>query len=237
MSGGWTITDVARIAARLEAHDWSFSHQRRADIDAHWARTKAGKPRIFNGKVLLQHACEFSGEVFHARYFETDYADFIAWIHFGYPPPPMRNGFAMAALRANDGAYLLGVMSEHTVNAGRIYFAAGTPDREDVRPDGSIDLEGSAERELIEETGLKADEIAMGEGWTVVLDKVSAACIRPARIDLPGEEARRLILSRIAGEPHPELSDIHLVRSPADLLPDRIPRYVLRYLERALAAG
>ena len=61
-------------------------------------------------------------------YFETDYADFVAWRDFGHPGEPVENCFSMAALRSADGAFLLGEMAAHTVNAGRIYFPAGTPD-------------------------------------------------------------------------------------------------------------
>lgn len=224
------IIAIDAIDARLTPYDWSFSRERRADIDAHWSKLLAEKPKMFNGRVLLQHHGEVVAGKFVARYFETDYADFIAWHRFGYPPPAMRNGFAMAALRARDGAWLLGVMGDHTVNAGRIYFAAGTPDRHDVRPDGAIDLAGSAERELFEETGLKRDEVEVGEGWNVALDSVRAAFMRPFRIDLPAEEARRLILSRIRAEAEPELQDIYIARSADDLIPDRMPRFMINYL-------
>lgn len=232
-----TISRVERIDARISDYDWSFPRERRAEIDAHWTKLTVEKPRMFNGRVLLQHDCRFEGDAFVARYFETDYADFIAWHQFRYPPPALRNGFAMAALRARDGAFLLGVMSDHTVNAGRIYFAAGTPDRQDVRPDGSIDLAGSAVRELFEETGLRADEITAGEGWTIALDRVSAACMRPVRIDLPADDARSLILSRLRQQSYPELSDIHIVRTGDDLVAGRMPAFTLRYLERELARG
>lgn len=225
-----SIISIDAIDARLTPYDWSFSRERRAEINDHWATLLLEKPKMFNGRVLLQHQGDVQGGVFIARYFETDYSDFIAWHRFGYPPPAMRNGFAMAALRARDGAWLLGVMGDHTVNAGKIYFAAGTPDRNDVLPDGTIDLAGSAARELFEETGLKPDEVEVGDGWNVALDSVRAAFMRPFRIDLPAQEARRLILSRIKSEAEPELSDIYIVRSLGDLAPERMPRFIVNYL-------
>jgi 8-oxo-dGTP pyrophosphatase MutT (NUDIX family) len=231
------IIAIRRIDARLASYDWSFSRERRAEIEACWAAASAEKPAMFNGRILLQHHGETQGDVFVARYFETDYADFLAWLRLGYPPPSMRNGFAMAALQARDGAFLLGVMGDHTANAGRIYFPSGTPDRDDLLPDGTVDLAGSAERELYEETGLRRDEATAGEGWLLAIDKVRAAFMRPFYIDLPAEEARRLILSRIAAQAEPELADVHIVRAKADILRDRMPGFMQEYLDWALARG
>ncbi len=42
------------------------------------------------------------------------------------------NVFAAAALRAADGAYLLGEMAPSTAAAGQLYFPCGTPDPEDI---------------------------------------------------------------------------------------------------------
>ncbi|MET0605816.1 MAG: NUDIX hydrolase [Beijerinckiaceae bacterium] len=229
MSSGDEVVRIKRIDARLSPFDWNFSGERREDIDQHWAEISADKPAMFNGRVLLQHRGEIVGDAFVGRYFETNYADFIAWQRFGYPPPAVRNGFALAALRTRDGAFLLGEMASHTFNAGKIYFAGGTPDRDDLLADGTVDLPGSAARELFEETGLTAEEAIAEDDWVVALDPVRAAFMRAFRIDLDAEEARRLVLSRLAAQAEPELADIHIVRTRADLMPDRMPRFMLSY--------
>ena len=71
----------------------------------------------------------------------------------------------MAALRSSDGAFLLGVMGGHTATAGQIYFAAGTPDPNDIVGD-TVDLDGGVMRELTEETGLGLADVERQDGWT-----------------------------------------------------------------------
>jgi 8-oxo-dGTP pyrophosphatase MutT (NUDIX family) len=225
-----SIVALERIEARVEPFDWPFAKERAAEIAAHWARISAGKPAMFNGRVLLQHRAAITGGVFHAGYFEVDYAAFMAWRDFGHPGAMLRNGFAMAALRAADGAFLLGRMGEHTANPGKVYFAAGTPDPEDVRPDGSLDLAGSVTRELVEETGLSLDEVSVGEGWTAVILPGRVAFMRPVRIALDAEVARAVIMDRIARQQEPELSDIVIIREPADCAGHDMPPFMKDYL-------
>ena len=117
---------------------------------------------LFNGRVLLlgRRAIETGPNgvlKLSGAFFETDYADFLAWEEFGDVEEPVSNCFSMAAIRGDDGAFLLGEMAQHTVNAGQIYFPAGTPDPSDVFDD-KVDLEASARRELLEETGVDAAE-------------------------------------------------------------------------------
>ncbi len=87
----------------------------------------------------------------------------------------------MAALRGSDGAFLLGEMAAHTASAGAIYFPAGTPDRQDVFGD-VVDLEASVRRELLEETGLDAEEAEIAPGWIVVRARGRVACMKPMRL-------------------------------------------------------
>jgi 8-oxo-dGTP pyrophosphatase MutT (NUDIX family) len=230
-----TVVSLRRIEARVEPYDWAFARENAAGIAAHWAGISAGKPAMFNGRVMLQHRARIRDGVFEAGYFETDYAAFMAWRDAGYPGPPIRNGFAMAALRACDGAFLCGRMGEHTANAGKVYFAAGTPDREDVRPDGTLDLAGSVTRELSEETGLRLDEIALGEGWTAVIEEGRVAFMREVGLALPADAARALMLARMQAMEEQELSDIVVIRHLAETGAHDMPAFMRRYLAHIYA--
>ena len=225
-----SIVRLSRVDALVEPYDWAFARENAQKITAHWADISTGKPAMFNGRVMLQHRAAIRDGVFQAGYFETDYAAFMTWRDAGYPGPAIRNGFAMAALRANDGAFLCGKMGEHTANAGKVYFAAGTPDREDARPDGTLDLAGSVTRELGEETGLRVEELVVGEGWTALIEQGRIAFMREVRINLPANEARALMLERMKHLQEEELSDIVIVRDLAETEKHDMPPFMRRYL-------
>lgn len=225
-----TIVRLLRVEARVEPYDWAFARENAGKIAAHWAQISADKPAMFNGRVMLQHRAAIRDGVFEAGYFETDYAAFLAWRDAGHPGPAIRNGFAMAALRAGDGAFLCGKMGDHTANAGKVYFAAGTPDREDARPDGTLDLAGSVTRELGEETGLHVEELGVGDGWTAVIEQGRIAFMREVGIDLPADEARALMLERMKTLEEEELSDIVIVRDLAETEKHDMPPFMRRYL-------
>ena len=128
------IIGFTRIAAVFEPREWTFARERQSEIKAHWATLQAENPMLFDGRVLLQYERRIADGIFHGRYLATDYSAFLAWRDFGWPDKEVCNGFSMAALRAKDGAFLLGEMAAHTANPGKVYFAAGTPDPEDITP-------------------------------------------------------------------------------------------------------
>jgi 8-oxo-dGTP pyrophosphatase MutT (NUDIX family) len=207
----------------------------RAEIDAYWQMRSRGKSGLFNGRVLMQHAAAIENGIFTASYFETDYADFLAWLQMGVPGTRPRNGFAMAALRASDGGFILGQMAQNTANPGRVYFAAGTPDPGDVTASGEVDLAGSVLRELTEETGLRADEVTVGQGWRAVFAEKRIAFMRPVTIDLPADAARALILERMKTLHEEELSGIVVIRAMADCAQHDMPPFMIDYLRHMLA--
>jgi 8-oxo-dGTP pyrophosphatase MutT (NUDIX family) len=228
------IHRVTQLDLKCGSWTWPFAIEHRADIDAHFAHQQAEKPRLWNGRVLLGRNPVFSGDLFSADYFETDFASFLAWRDWGFPDGSVFNGFGMGALRGNDGVFVLGEMAAHTANAGRIYFPAGTPDLDDLR-DGMVDIPGSVVREVEEETGLIAADYRADEHWDCVVSGGAIAIIRILNADIPGEALRAKIEANLATEQSPELAAIHLVRGPADFTP-AIPRFVTAFIEAQAAS-
>ncbi|UWU79331.1 NUDIX hydrolase [Bradyrhizobium huanghuaihaiense] len=213
---------------------WPFAEERRAEIAAHFAEKQRERPKIWNGRVLLGRDAVFSDGHLAATYFETDFASFLAWRDWGFPDKAVFNGFGMGALRASDGAFVMGEMAPHTANAGRIYFPSGTPDLDDVR-DGTLDIPGSVVRELGEETGLTVADYRVEPGWHCVVTGPSIAMLQVINLDVPGDVARARIEANLARETEPELSAIHLVRGMSDLTP-AMPRFVTAFVEQQLAS-
>ncbi|MBR0784072.1 NUDIX hydrolase [Bradyrhizobium iriomotense] len=213
---------------------WPFAEERRAAIAAHFAEKQRERPKLWNGRVLLGRDAAFNGGHLSATYFETDFASFLAWRDWGFPDKDVFNGFGMGALRASDGAFIMGEMASHTANSGRIYFPSGTPDLDDV-VDGALDIAGSVVRELGEETGLMADDYRAEPGWHCVVTGSSIAMMQILNLDMPGDVARARIEANLARETEPELSAIHLVRGMSDLTP-AMPRFVTAFVEQQFAS-
>jgi 8-oxo-dGTP pyrophosphatase MutT (NUDIX family) len=225
---------VDTIDIGVETYDWPFAREHARDIDAHWQELRATRPNLFNGRVFLFRNMEIKKARLTGTCFDVEFKAFIAARDFGHPDKTVFNCFAQGALRAPDGAFLLGEMAAHTANAGRIYFPAGTPDPSDAM-DGRIDLDRSVMRELTEETGLGADDIAPEPGWSVIFDRQMVACLKPMRLKCGRAGALARIADHIASEKHPELARIHVAASRDDIVAERMPLFIQAYLMRELA--
>ena len=225
---GLSVVPVDRLDLAYSPWRWPFADARRAEIDAHFAERRRRTPEIWNGRVLLMNACELAGRTLSGSFFETGFAEFIAWRDWGAPDASVVNCFALGALRAADGAFLLGVMASHTSAAGRIYFPAGTPDPEDVA-DGRVDLEANVMREVTEETGLGLADLVVAPDWQVVRTGQRVALTKLMQASEPADALRARILRHLASEAQPELADIRIVRGPDDLDPN-MPDFVTAFL-------
>jgi 8-oxo-dGTP pyrophosphatase MutT (NUDIX family) len=223
------IHRVTQLDLKCGTWTWPFAVERRTDIDAYFARQQAGKPELWNGRILLGRNAVFTADCFSADYFETDFASLLAWRDWGFPDSGVFNGFGMGALRGNDSAFVLGEMAGHTANAGRIYFPSGTPDPDDLRG-GMVDIPGSVAREVEEETGLTAADYRTAEHWDCVVSGATIAIIRILNVDMPGEALRAKIEANLATHQSPELAAVHLVRGPDDFAP-AMPRFVTAFVE------
>jgi 8-oxo-dGTP pyrophosphatase MutT (NUDIX family) len=225
-----SIVAIERLDLRFEQQAWPWAEANRAFVERHFKEEREKRPALWNGRVLVLHRFAIEAGVFRGAYLEADFASFLTWRDAGFPDPSVRNCFSAGALRAADGAFVLGRMAKHTANAGKVYFPAGTPDPGDVRADGAVDLMGSVLRELKEETGLAANEVSPGPRWHAVLAGARIGLIRPFSLRENSVELAARIRAFIAREKEPELEDILVVRGPADFVAE-MPDFVRAYLE------
>jgi hypothetical protein len=229
MRGNAVIHRVTALDLKVEAWPWPWAAAERERIAAHFVEKQRERPKIWNGRVLLARKAVFSGGRLSASYFETDFANLLAWRDWGVPDRTIFNGFGMGALRSSDGAFVLGEMDGATVNAGSIYFPAGTPDPNDVA-DGALDLAGSVAREMEEETGLMPGDYRPAPHWDCVVVDAAVAMIRILEIDMPGDALKTRIEANLARQEHPELCGIHLARTRADFHAS-MPHFIIAFLE------
>lgn len=226
------VARATSVAIGVTERDWPFAAARSAAIAAHFSQLQAARPSLWNGRVLLLHGHALEGTAFRGEAGLVDFASFIAWRDWDFPDPQVVNFFAMAALRASDGAFLLGVQGAHTANAGRVYFPAGTPDADDIRA-GQVDLEGSLWRELAEETGLREGLVAEAQ-WRVVLAGPRIAFIKILQSPETASALAARVRAHLGAEPTPELADVLVVRGRRDV-DSRMPSFVTAFLEDAWA--
>jgi 8-oxo-dGTP pyrophosphatase MutT (NUDIX family) len=219
----------------FEQKPWDFAIERAAEIKTYFTKRQRQTPALWNGQVLLMHRHTLAGGVFHGDFLQTDFASFSAWHTWGMPEAGVRDCFAAAALLSADGAFLLGVMGEHTFNSGRIYFPCGTPDPSDIR-NGKVDFEFSVARELKEETGLDIAELEVEPGWMTVEESALIGQIKLLRSPQSADDLRARILKQLATEAQPELADIRIVRGPADFDP-KMPDFVKAVMVHRFGGG
>jgi hypothetical protein len=85
-------------------------------------------------------------------------------------------------------------------------------------------------REVGEETGLGIVDFTEASVWHCVTDGARMALIKVLQAREPADALRRRILDYIGREAAPELSDIHIVRTPRDYDP-MMPQFVTVFLD------
>ena len=233
ITAGASIVPISRLELTYRPAPWPFAEQHRAEIDAWFADRQRKNPALWNGRVLMLARHEIVGSVFRGSFVPVDYASFLAWHDRGHPETGVRDSFAAGVLRAADGAFLLGVMSASTANAGRIYFPCGTPDLNDVTG-SEVDLDSSVRREVAEETGLTPADYDADPSWITVSQGPHIVHMKGLRLREPAAVLHERIVGFLARQHEPELSDIRIVRGPADLDP-MMPAFVVAFLHHVWA--
>ena len=224
---------LSGIAMHLSrAQGWSFEASEAKAIAAHWQSLTSANPNLWNGRKLHTLQVQHDRGTLTARCAEVNYASFLAWRDWGAPDREAYNLFGAAIVRSSDGALLYGVMGPKTANHGSCYPPAGNLDLNDLRPDGSVDVEGSIARELLEETGL--DINTARKGALFALFDGQRICIgQELTFAGTAQELRARMLAHAATDPEEELADIVILRKTGDLKGLKVPGYA-RVIARRL---
>ncbi len=214
---GIPVIHVACVEASVEPWTWPLASERRADIDAFFARQRSDNPALWNGRLLLLRDFAIEDDTLRASLFETDYASMLAGIEWGMGDS-VKACFVVAALLSSDDAFVAGRMAPFTRNADQVVFASGSIDPDDVL-DGRVDMEAAVLRELQEETGLDPGEVVLEPGWHVGLAGPRMPVFKLMRASRPADVLRADILARLAGQRDPEFNDVVIAREPDDLGP------------------
>ncbi len=209
-----TSIRVARCALALSGEPWSYAARRREAIATFWQRTRAERPKLFDGPVhvLITHALD--GDTLRGTFARTDFKSFLYWREHG-AEAPTRDGFGSSLIRAADGAVLLGRQSEGHLNSGFAYPPSGLIEPADTAS-GTIDIDTNIARELEEETGLKRADLERRAGYVVTFAGPLVSIAIEWRSPLPAEALRAQILAHVARQHEPELADVVIVRTPAE---------------------
>ncbi len=231
-SNGVISVDDCRL--QVVAGHWPYAVSNAVAIDHYWARRREENPAMFNGQIFVMAEYALHDRVFDGRLLRTDFKSYLHWREHGFSGSDVRDAFGSALLRSAEGHVVLGRQRPGYVNGGRAYLPGGFIDHRDVTPSGTIDIAASIARELAEETGLKADDLAVGHGFRMTFAGPLVSVAREYRSSLPAADLVELIRSHIAADEDPELDDVVVVECRDDLERHDISPYARTLLSTLL---
>lgn len=218
------ILPVDEIDVRLDPSPHPFQAGRESAIAANWQREVAEKPALFEGTVVLLSELGIDGGRLFGRCHAVRYSTFLYWRKDRVSTAV--HAFAHPMLVSRDNALIAIRMGSHTVNAGRVYFAAGSFEPEDF-PGGVVDPHANMVREVGEETGLDISTVRRGQRHYALATERGTVIFRRYFLDEEAGALAARIRDFVAAENHPEIDGPVLIRSrddlPAGLMPHMPP--------------
>ncbi|KQZ81464.1 hypothetical protein ASD64_10635 [Mesorhizobium sp. Root157] len=209
------ILPVERIDVRLDSKPHPFERDHAREITANWQREFARNPALFDGTVVLLSELSFREGRLSGVCHPVRYSTFLHWRN-NRAASGAAHAFAHAMLVAGDGALVAIRMGAHTVNAGRVYFAAGSFEPTDFF-DGLVDVDYNMIREVREETGLDLGKAERDRSYHVLAMNSGTVIFRRYRMAETAAEIAGLIEAHVATEAEPEIAGPVIIRSASDL--------------------
>ena len=208
------ILPVDEIDVVLDPSRHPFEVRRERAITENWREEIAAKPALFDGEVALLSAFGYDAGRLFGRCHAVRYSTFLYWRKDRVATAA--HAFAHPMLVTNDNALIAIRMASHTVNAGRVYFAAGSFEPEDF-PDGQVDAHGNMVREVREETGLDISGVRRGDRYYALATERGTVIFRRYHLDASADEIAVRIRDFVASEVEPEIDGPVIIRDANDL--------------------
>jgi 8-oxo-dGTP pyrophosphatase MutT (NUDIX family) len=229
-----TSLRVFRCELALSTQPWGYAERYREAIAAYWQRVSVERPKLFDGCVFVLMSFALREGILSGTFARTDFKSFLYWREHGAEGPAI-DAFGSSLIRSSDGCVLLGRQAEGHLNAGFAYPPSGMIDPHDAIG-GAIDIDRSIARELEEETGLTPADLERQPGYVVTIVESQISIAIEWQSALPAAALRERILARVARQSDPELADIVIVRSLAEVEDRTILPYARAKLRLALSA-
>ena len=223
-----TILPVDEVDVRLDPAPHPFERDNAQAIAENWAREREVKPALFDGTVALLSQLAYRDRRLVGRCHAVRYSTFLHWRR-NRTIAGAGHAFAHAMLVSRDNALIAIRMGGHTVNAGRIYFAAGSFEPEDF-PEGRVDLHANMVREVREETGLDISSARRGLRYHALSMERGTVIFRRYHVDAEAEEIAIRIRDFAAADPDPEIEEPVIIRVAHDL-PDGLMPHMRPLIE------
>ncbi len=213
------ILPVRNVSVRLDPAPHPFGVANEEAIAQHWRRAVTANPALFNGEVALLSSLRMEDSDLIGRCHIVRYATFLYWRSLR-PISGAGHAYTHAMLVSADNALVAIRMGRSTVNAGLVYFAAGSFEPIDFR-DGRADLEFNMHREVGEETGIDLSGVPHEARYHLLSKTTGTVLFRRYFLDRSADELAGEIRRHVAAEDDPEIEGPVIIRDPNDL-PDRL---------------
>lgn len=209
------ILPVDAIDVRLDPGPHPFALSNAEAIAENWRRETAANPALFDGTVVLLSELAYRDSRLVGRCHAVNYSTFMLW-RKRRENSGAEHAYAHAMLVAGDNALVAIRMGPHTVNAGRVYFAAGSFEPVDFR-EGQVDVDFNMIREVGEETGLDLSAAQRGQRYFALSTASGTVIFRRYRVAESADALARRIRAFVDAEAEPEIEGPVIIRDAADL--------------------
>lgn len=208
------MVPVDAMDVRLDPSAHPIERGNAEAIAENWRSEIAAKPTLFDGEMVLLSRLSWRDRVLSGVCHTVRYSTFLFWR--STRAGTAAHCFAHAMPVSSDGALMAIRMGGHTINGGKVYFAAGSFEPGDFFADGQVDVLGNMAREVREETGIDLSGLPREAGYQAVRMREGTVLARRFFLPWTADEAAERISAFVADEVEPEIEGPVIIRSADD---------------------